>query len=46
MVPELLVVGVVPAGWAYSPWPRSVGMEPRGEETMAGVWGVPAAMGC
>jgi len=35
MVPELLEVEVAPAGWAYAPLPRSVSMEPRGEETMA-----------
>ncbi len=46
MATELLVVGVALADWAYSPLPRSVGMEPRGEETLVGVGGVPATRGC
>jgi len=30
-------VGVALAGWDYSPWLGSIGMEPGGEETMTGV---------
>lgn len=37
MAPELLAVGVALAGWAYSLRPGSVGTEPGGEETTAGV---------